>query len=96
MVGNDVWIGSDAKILSGTKINDGSIIGANSIVTKDVPPYAIVAGNPAKIIRYRFNNEIIEKLLEIKWWNFKEEELIKVIPLLQSNDIKEFLLKYNK
>ena len=55
--------------------------------------YAIVAGNPAKIIKYRFNNEIIEKLLDIKWWNFKEEELVKVIILLQSRNIGEFLLK---
>ena len=55
-MGNDVWIGSDAKILSGVKINDGAVIGANSLVTKDVPTYAIVAGNPAKIIKYRFNN----------------------------------------
>ena len=61
-----------------------------------MPAYAIVAGNPAKIIKYRFNNEIIEKLLEIKWWNFKEEELVKVIPLLQSRNIDEFLLKYGK
>lgn len=95
-VGNDVWIGSDAIILSGVKINDGAVIGANSLVTKDVPAYAIVAGNPAKIIKYRFNNEIIEKLLDIKWWNFKEEELVKVIPLLQSGNIDEFLLKYDK
>ena len=58
--------------------------------------YAIVAGNPAKIIKYRFNNEIIEKLLDIKWWNFKEEELVKVTQLLQSRNIDEFLLKYYK
>lgn len=95
-VGNDVWIGSDAKILSGVKIKDGAVIGANSLVTKDVLAYAIVAGNPAKIIKYRFNNEIIEKLLDIQWWNFKEEELVNVIPLLQSRNIDEFLLKYYK
>ena len=77
-------------------VNDGAVIGANSLVTKDVPAYAIAAGNPAKIIKYRFNNEIIEKLLDIKWWNFKEEELVKVIPLLQSGNIDEFLLKYDK
>lgn len=94
IIENDVWIGSDAKILSGVKIHNGAIVGANSIITKDIPPYAIVAGNPAKIIKYRFNNEIIEKLLDVKWWDFKEEKLVKVIPLLQSNNINEFLLKY--
>lgn len=72
-VGNDVWIGSDAKILSGVKIHDGAVIGANSLVTKDVPAYAIVAGNPAKIIKYRFNDEVIEKLLVIRWQDFKDE-----------------------
>ena len=59
-----------------------------------MPDYTIVTGNPAKIIKYRFNNEIIEKLLDIQWWNFKEEELVNVIPLLQSRNIDEFLLKY--
>lgn len=95
-VGNDVWIGRDAKILSGVKINDGAVVGANSLVTKDVPDYAIVAGNPAKIIKYRFNDNIVKKLLDIKWWDFKEEELVKAIPLLQSKDINKFLLKYDK
>lgn len=94
IIGNDVWIGSDAKILSGVKIGDGAIIGANSLVTKDVPPYSIVGGTPAKFIKYRFSDEIIEKMLNVKWWDFKEEELVKVIPLLQSNNIDEFLLRY--
>ena len=65
-IGNDVWIGSEVKILSGVNIGDGAIIGANSIVTKNVPPYAIVAGNPAKIVKYRFDKITIEKLLKIK------------------------------
>lgn len=94
IVGNDVWIGKKADILSGVKIGDGAIVGAEAVVTKDVPPYAIVAGNPAKIIRYRFDKETIEKLLEIKWWDFKEEELIDAIPLLQSDNIAEFIEKY--
>lgn len=93
-IGNDVWIGSDAKILSGINIGDGAIVGANSIVTKDIPPYAIVAGNPSKIIRYRFDKDTINKLLKIKWWNFKEEELVKIIPLLQSNNIAKLLNYY--
>lgn len=95
-IGNDVWIGSEAKILSGVTINDGSIIGANSIVTKDVPPYSIVAGNPASIIKYRFEEETIEKLLKIKWWDFDEKEIINIIPLLQSEDISELIKRYGK
>lgn len=95
-LGNDIWIGGDAKILSGVNIKDGAVIGANSLVTKDIPAYAIAAGNPAKIIRYRFDKKTIEKFLKIKWWDFKEEELINAIPLLQSRNINEFLLRYDK
>ena len=63
-------------------------------MTKDVPPYSIVGGTPAKFIKYRFSDEIIEKMLNVKWWDFEEEELVKVIPLLHSNNIDEFLLRY--
>ncbi|WP_419869060.1 CatB-related O-acetyltransferase [Chryseobacterium sp. CT-SW4] len=77
IVGNDVWIGAHNIILSGVSIGDGAVIAANSVVTKDVPPYAIVGGSPAKIIRYRFSEEIIEKLLEIKWWNWDIEKIKK-------------------
>lgn len=94
IVENDVWIGINAKILSNVKIGNGAVIGANALVTKDVPPYAIVAGNPSRIIKYRFDENTIEKLQKIKWWNFKEEELIKVIPLLQSKNIQDFINKY--
>lgn len=92
-IGNDVWIGESAKILSGVTIGDGAVVGSSSVVTKDVPPYAIVAGNPAKIIKYRFDDETIEKLLEIKWWDFDEKDIIKIIPILQSNDIEKFIKK---
>lgn len=69
VVGNDCWIGQNAKIISGVTIGDGAMILAGAIVTKDVPPYAIVGGVPAKVMRYRYNEETINRLLEIKWWN---------------------------
>ena len=69
-VGNDVWLGSNVIVIDGVKISDGAIVAAGSVVTKDVPAYAIVGGVPAKIIKYRFEQDEIEKLLKIKWWNF--------------------------
>ena len=88
---NDVWIGSNCLIKSGVTIGDGAIIGMGSVVTKDVEPYSIVGGNPAKLIRKRFTNEVIEKLKELKWWNFEEE---KIFLLAQTfNDIESFLTK---
>lgn len=75
-IGNDVWIGSNALILEGLTIGDGSVIAAGAVVTKDVPPYSIVAGVPAKIIKYRFNDEQISFLSDFKWWN-KDERWIK-------------------
>jgi virginiamycin A acetyltransferase len=78
-IGNDVLISANVLILAGVKIGDGSVIGAGSIVTKDVEPYAIVAGNPAKHVRYRFDKETIKKLKKIKWWNWNEEKIMKNI-----------------
>jgi virginiamycin A acetyltransferase len=74
-IGNDVWIGTQSTILTGVTIGDGAIIAANSVVSKDVPPYAIVGGTPAKVLKYRFSEEIIEKLLDIKWWNWDLEKI---------------------
>jgi len=71
-IGNDVWIGTDCVILRGVKVGDGAVIGANSVVTKDIPPFAIVVGSPAKIIRYRFEIKMIDKIIDSKWW---EEDL---------------------
>lgn len=75
IIGNDVWIGVKAIIMQGVSIGDGAVIGAGAIVTNDVPPYAIVGGVPAKIIRYRFEESLIKKLLQTKWWNLNDEQL---------------------
>jgi len=86
-IGNDVWIGRNSTIMSGVTVGDGAIIGAHSLVTKDVAPYEVVGGVPAKHIRYRFEHSIIEKLLQIKWWNWSNSEVEKIVPILMSNDI---------
>ncbi len=78
-IGSDVWIGEDALIKNGITIGHGAIIGAKAIVTKDVPPYAVVAGIPAQILRYRFTPDIIQKLLKLEWWTLPDEQ-IKQIP----------------
>ncbi len=80
IIGNDVWIGNRVIIKSGVKIGTGAVIGAGSVVTKDVPDYAVVAGNPAKIVRYRFDEKIIHQLLVSKWWELSEENLRKLSP----------------
>ncbi len=95
-IGNDVWIGRGATILSGVTVGDGAIIGANSVVTKNIEPYSIYAGNPAKFIRYRFEKEIIDKLENIKWWNCDEKIIAKIVPLLQSDDINNNIDKIIK
>ncbi|MBQ3094402.1 MAG: CatB-related O-acetyltransferase [Clostridia bacterium] len=74
-IGNDVWIGANVTIKAGVTVGDGAVIGMGSIVTKDIPPYAIVAGVPAKIIRYRFDEETVAKLQALQWWNWDEETL---------------------
>lgn len=94
IVGNDVWIGYSAVILSGVTVGDGAIIGARAVVTKDVPPYTIVGGVPARQIRKRFDEETIKKLLTLQWWNWDYEKIRKNIPAIQSGDI-ESLLKNN-
>ena len=91
IIGNDVWIGHNATILSGVTIGDGAVVGACSVVAKDIPPYAIVVGNPAKIIRFRFNQEIIDKLLELQWWNKPDSWIKENIHLLMSKNVEELL-----
>lgn len=93
-IGNDVWIGINVVIKQGVKIGNGAVIGMGSVVTKDVPDYSIYAGNPAKLIRYRFEPEIIEGLLESKWWNLPDEELKEYAKYIRNP--KEFLRNLKK
>lgn len=93
-IGNDVWIGDSVSIVGELTIGDGAIVGAFSVVAKDVPPYAIVVGNPIKIIRYRFTEEQIKKLLEIKWWDW-DHSLIRE-RIKDFLDINIFISKYER
>jgi len=88
VIGNDVWIGQNATILPGVHIGDGAIIGANSVVASDIEPYSIVVGNPAKLIRYRFDGELTSLLLKFKWWDKPVEEINALIPLLTNSDLE--------
>jgi acetyltransferase-like isoleucine patch superfamily enzyme len=84
-VGNDVWIGTDAVIYSGVDIGDGVVIAGQSVVTKTVPPYAVVAGNPARIVKYRFDEHTIRELLEVKWWELPDDFIRNQLLPVQSN-----------
>jgi acetyltransferase-like isoleucine patch superfamily enzyme len=94
IIGNDVWIGFNVIIISGVTIGDGAAIGAGSVVAKDVPPYTIVSGNPARIVRYRFNEETIQKLLQIRWWDWPDEKVKENIHLICSDSIDVFIKKF--
>lgn len=89
VIGNDVWIGYESVIMPGVKIGDGAIISAMSVVTKDVPPYTIVGGNPAREIRKRFSPEVTEALLQIQWWNWPIEKITQALPILMSGSVDE-------
>lgn len=95
-VGNDVWIATNVSIIQGVTVGDGAVIGQESFVTKDVPPYAIVGGHPARIIRYRFTDSQISALLQIAWWNWDDEEIKRVVPQLVSENVVEFIHQANQ
>ena len=87
VVGSDVWIGYEAVILAGVTIGDGAIIGSRAVVTKDVPPYTIVGGVPARPIRKRFDDATIERLEALRWWDWDEETIRRAIPAIQAGDV---------
>jgi acetyltransferase-like isoleucine patch superfamily enzyme len=91
VIGNDVWIADNVTIMPGVHIGDGAVIANSSHVCKDVAPYTMVGGNPAKLIKKRFTEEQIEKLMEIKWWNWSDEEINQVAPALCNPDIDGFI-----
>ena len=90
-IGNDVWIGANAFIGSGVTIHDGAVIGAHAVVVKDVPPYAVCVGNPGRVVKYRFEPEIITALLKLRWWDWPDEKIDRFLPLILSPDIVAFL-----
>ncbi|QYS89378.1 CatB-related O-acetyltransferase [Flavobacterium davisii] len=89
IIGNDVWIGHNTTIMAGVKIGDGAIIATNATVTKDVPPYSIVGGNPSQLIRKRFSEEKIQELLHLAWWDWDIEKITANVQLLTSNKIEK-------
>ena len=91
VIGNDVWIGTGATILSGIKVGDGAVIAAKAMVTKDIPPYAIVVGSPARIARYRFDEATISALLDLRWWDWPDDKVDENLPLLMSDDIHKLI-----
>lgn len=93
VVGNDVWFGYKALIMPGVKIGNGAIISSRAVVTTDVPAYAIVGGNPAKVIRYRFSDDVIQKLQSIEWWDWPIDKITQNLSVIMSNDIDAFSQK---
>ena len=96
VIGNDVWIGNGATIMQGVKIGDGAIIGTNSLVTKDVEPYTIVGGNPAKEIRKRFDDETIQILLALKWWDWDVQKITDNLEVITGGKIDELKRIYEE
>ncbi|AMJ63480.1 chloramphenicol acetyltransferase [Bosea sp. PAMC 26642] len=88
-IGHDVWLGSQCLILSGVTIGHGAVVAARAVVTRDVPPFAIVAGNPARIVRYRMSEEAIAELLAKRWWDLPDTEIRRLIPVLTSDKVDD-------
>lgn len=96
-IGNDVWIGTDCTIMSGVKIGDGAVIASNSVVTKDVEPYAVVGGNPAKLIKFRINDPKQRQALQaIAWWNWSDEQISMHINEIMSSDLNGFIQRFSQ
>ena len=92
-VGNDVWIAGGAKIFSGVKIGDGAVIGAHAVVVRDVPPYAVVVGNPGTVRRFRFEEDVIRNLLQIRWWDWSDDKVCAFVDDICSPDVRAFITK---
>jgi virginiamycin A acetyltransferase len=91
VIGDEVWLGANSTVLSGVTIGTGAVIGAGTVVRRDVPPYAIVTGNPAKVVRRRFDEGIVARLLRTNWWAWPDERIAEYLPLILSTDITGFL-----
>ena len=91
VIGNDVWIGQKVIFLADAEVGDGAVIGMHSVVAGKIPPYSVAVGNPARPVKKRFSDAIIEKLLEIKWWDWPKEKIDKFVPLLYSDNVEEFV-----
>lgn len=91
VIGNDVWVGYGSTILSGVSLGDGAVVAAGSVVTKAIPPYAIAGGNPARIIKLRFEAGEIEQLQRIAWWNWPHQDVVDALPMLLAQDIQAFI-----
>ena len=89
VIGNDVWIGQNVTVMPGIHIGDGAIIGTNSVVAKDIPPYSIAVGNPCRVVRKRFDDELIELLLKLRWWDKSIEEIESLMPILSCGDLEK-------
>lgn len=94
IIGHDVWVGRSATILSGVSIGSGAVIGAHSLVTKDVPPYAIVSGNPASMVRLRFEPQLVAALLDLQWWHWPDEKVRAEVASLMDSDVAAFVKKH--
>ncbi|MDD3313196.1 CatB-related O-acetyltransferase [Pseudodesulfovibrio sp.] len=93
VVGNDVWIGSEAMIMPGITVGHGAVIAARAVVTRDVPPYGIVGGNPARLIRHRFGDDDIKRLLELAWWDWPDDRIRENVALITSGDVERLCTK---